>query len=148
MLGERSRHLSCFGEVAGPEARRLDKLAWSRRCAMLMESACPWKLEHVCVTFGKWSRCLDDTTEPLDRQSDRPCAYHCPGCSWKKEVRAATTAAALLIAIGSPVQSPASLALEHISKVTVCPLNRTWNGIEMIDPTPTCPKKASGRYFA
>jgi len=51
MLGERTRRLSGFAEVAGPEARQLDKLAWSRRCAMLLGSACPWKLEHVCLTF-------------------------------------------------------------------------------------------------
>ena len=147
MLGERSRHLSCFGEVAGPEARRLDKLAWSRRCAMLMESACPWKLEHVCVTFGKWSRCLDDTTEPLDRQSDRPCAYHCPGCSWKKEVRLPRLLRHCLSQSAAPSNHRPAW-LWRTSQKSRSALNRTWNGIEMIDPTPTCPKKASGRYFA
>src|SRR5438045_3082098 len=108
MLGERSRRLSCFADVAGPEARRLDKLAWSRRCAMLMGSACPWKLEHVCVTFRNGQGVLTIITEPLDRQSDRPCAYHCPGCkNWKKEVRLPRLRCGKLIAIGSPGQSPA-----------------------------------------
>jgi hypothetical protein len=32
------------------------------------------------------SRCLDNITEPLDHQSDRPCAHHCAGYNWKKEV--------------------------------------------------------------
>jgi hypothetical protein len=53
-LGVRVRCSSGFGEVEGPEVRRLDKLAWSRCCAMLMGSACSlWNLEHACVTF--WS---------------------------------------------------------------------------------------------
>src|SRR2546421_2120100 len=80
MLGGRSRRSSGFAGAAAPEARRLDKLAWSRRCAMLMGSACPWKLEHICVTFYSSQGVLTIITEPLDRQSDRPCAYHCPGC--------------------------------------------------------------------
>src|SRR5436305_9045601 len=111
MLGERTRRSSGFVEVAGPEARQLDKLAWSRRCAMLMESACPWKLEHVCLTFLERSRSLDNITESLDHQSDRLCAYHCPGLQKLEEGSLlATIAAAAFIASGSSVQSSAGLA--------------------------------------
>lgn len=31
------------------------------------------------------SRYLENITEPLGRQSDRPWAYHFPGSKWKKE---------------------------------------------------------------
>lgn len=132
MLGERTRRSSGFVEVAGPEARQLGKLAWSRRCAMLMESACPWKLEHVCLTFLERSRCLDNITESLDHQSDRLCVYHCPGLQKLEEGSLlATIAAAALIASGSSVQSSAGLALESISKVMgSARLNRTCNGMK------------------
>jgi hypothetical protein len=40
VLRARVRRPSGSGEVGGPEVRRLDKLAWSRRCAMLLGSAC------------------------------------------------------------------------------------------------------------
>ena len=81
----RGRRSSGSVAVAGPEAHRLDKLALSRHCAMLMGSACPWKLEHVCVTFLGRSRYLDDVMEPFHLQNDRLWAYHLPGCKWKKE---------------------------------------------------------------
>ena len=88
MPGARVRHSSGWVEVGGPEVRRPDKLAWSRRCAMLMGSACSlWNLEHVCATFLELSRYLDKITEPLGRQSDRPWAYHFSGRKWKKEAR-------------------------------------------------------------
>jgi hypothetical protein len=86
MPGARVHHLSGFVVVGGPEGRRADKVAWSRRCAMLMGSACSlWTLEHVCANVLELSRYLENITEPLGRQSDRPWAYHFPGSKWKKE---------------------------------------------------------------
>src|SRR5277367_990006 len=131
MLGERTRRSTGFVEVAGPEARQLDKLAWSRRCAMLMGSACPWKLEHVCLTFC-WSgqdvltilrshlttKVIDFAPTIVQAASGKKkvCCHDCCSC---------------LIAIGSSVQSPAGLALESISKSHgVCSLNRTCNGMK------------------
>ena len=79
---------------------------------------------------SEWSRCPDDITEPLDRQSDQPCAYHCPGRNWKKEVRLPRLAAAFAYRNRELVQSPASLALERIQKSRSTPLNRTWSGMK------------------
>ena len=111
MPGGRDRRSSGFDEVAGLEGHRLDKLAWSRRCAMLLGSACPWKSEHVCVAGFEMSRYLDNVTEPFHRQSKgiNLAPYHLPGCKWEKEVRW-PGAAACLIAVGSCVQSPVGLA--------------------------------------
>lgn len=147
MLGERTRRSSCFVEVAGPEARQLDKLAWSRRCAMLMESACPWKLEHVCWTFLERSRCLDNITESLDHQSDRLCAYHLSRLQKLEE--GSLTCHDLLQPpyrnrelrpitgrLGFGRASPKSWGLPVESHLQWC---------EMIDPTPICPRRASRR---
>ena len=121
-LGGRARRSSGFAEVAGPEARRLDKLAWSRRRAMLMGSACPWKLEHIGVTCRS-SQGLDDVTEPLHRQMIglAPPIFH---AATGRRKYAATTAPRL-IAIGSFVQSPVSLAVESISNSCVCPRKKS-----------------------
>jgi hypothetical protein len=146
MLGERIRRSSGFVEVAGPEARQLDKLAWSRRCAMLMESACPWKLEHVCLTFLERLRCLDNITESLDHQSDRLCALPFVQTATGKKKVCCHDCCSSLIAIGSSVQSLAGLALESISKVMGSALVEShlqW--YEMIDPPPICPRRASRR---
>jgi hypothetical protein len=144
MLGERTRRSSGFVEVAGPEARQLDKLAWSRRCAMLMESACPWKLEHVCLTFLERSRCLDNITESLDHQSDRLCALPFVQTATGKKKVCCHDCCSGLIAIGSSVQSPAGLALESILKSHgVCPLNRTMQWYEIDRSNADLPREAS-----
>lgn len=68
-----------------------------------------------------------------------------PGCNWKKEVRLPRLAAALAYRNRELVQSPASLALECISKVTVYPFEWYLEWYEMIDLTLICPMEASGR---
>jgi hypothetical protein len=145
MVGERSRRSSCFGEVAGPEARRLDKLAWSRRCAMLMGSACPWKLEHVCVTF--WSgqgvltilrshltaKVIDLAPTIVQAATGRRkfCCHDCCGLPYRnRELRPITCR------LGFRSASPKSRGL---------PVESLLEWFEMIDPTPICPKEASGR---
>ena len=145
MLGERSRRLSCFGEVAGPEARLLDKLAWSRRCAMLMGSACPWKLEHVCVTCRGGQGVLTILRSHLTAKVIDLAPTIVQAATGKKEVRLPRLAAAFAYRNRELVQSPASLALECISKVTVYPFESHLEWYEMIDLTLICPKEASGR---
>jgi hypothetical protein len=143
MLGERTRRLSGFAEVAGPEARQLDKLAWSRRCAMLMGSACPWKLEHICLT--SWSG--QDALTILQSHLTTKVIDLAPTIVQATTGRRKSTChdcCSGLIAIGSSVQSPAGLALEsHLKSHGVCPLNRTCNG-KMKDLTPICPRKPPG----
>jgi hypothetical protein len=123
MLRARVRRSSGFGEVAGPEVRRLDKLAWSRRCAMLMGSACSlWKLEHVCVTIF----CCQGISTISQSHLTAEMIDLAPTISQAAAGRrksAATTAPASLIAIGSFVQSPIGLAVESISKSGVWPWN-------------------------
>ena len=114
----RGRRSSGSVEVAGPEAHRLDKLALPRRCAMLMGSACPWKLEHVCVTFlgcqgiltTLWSHFTAKTIDlgPTIFQVARG-----------RRKRAATTPASL-IGGGSSVQSAVGLANESCPKSYFC----------------------------
>jgi hypothetical protein len=139
MLGERTRRSSGFVEVAEPEARRLDKLAWSRRCAMLMGSACPWKLEHICLT--SWSG--QDVLTILRSHLTTKMMDLAPTLSrlqLEEGSLAATTAAAALSQSGAPSNHQPAWLWRASQKSWGLPIESHLQRYEMIDPTPDLPQ--------
>jgi hypothetical protein len=144
MLGERSRRLSCFGEVAGPEARLLDKLAWSRRCAMLMGSACPWKLEHVCVTCRGGQGVLTILRSHLTAKVIDLGPTIVQAATGRRKFGCHDCCGIGLSQSGArPITGELGFRV-HL-KSHGLPLESHLEWYEMIDPTPICPKEPSGR---